>query len=63
MSSATILLSEADQWRLRYGDCRWSPPDIESLQLARFILSLHSGHGPDCLPFAAALRRASEPVE
>ncbi|MEG8181625.1 hypothetical protein [Nocardia terpenica] len=57
MNAATI-----DLWRLRHQFCRDTPPPIIDLDEARFVLSEHAGHEPDCRQYFAGLARASVPV-
>ncbi|AHH20746.1 hypothetical protein NONO_c59700 [Nocardia nova SH22a] len=50
--------AQIDIWRERHRFCGDTPSDM-SLDEARFILNEHSGHGPACSQFLAALERGS----
>jgi hypothetical protein len=47
-------------WTGRHRFCNDDPGPIATLDEARFVLTSHAGHGPDCLQYHAAMARASE---
>lgn len=50
----------SDLWNERHRFCADTPPPITGLDEARYVLSVHAGHG--CNQYFAAMRRASEPI-
>lgn len=46
-------LADADQWRHTHRRCSGEGP-FRSLEQARFVSNIHSGHGPACLQYLAA---------
>lgn len=50
---------DRDRWYNQGSSCINTPPPIENLDHARYLLNLHSGHGCQCKPFLAALSRSS----
>jgi hypothetical protein len=52
--------ADADRWRSIHQNCADTPGPITSLEQARYVLTLHAGHGGGCRQYLAALRRTSE---
>lgn len=55
----TATIAQAQIWDNLHRFCTDDPGEIKSLDEARYILTRHSGHGPECLQYLAALNRAS----
>ncbi|MFI5782857.1 hypothetical protein [Nocardia sp. NPDC051570] len=51
-----------ESWAERFADCDRTPVFL-SLEQARFVLTSHSGHGPYCLPYLAALAVGSSVID
>ncbi|MGQ4601428.1 hypothetical protein [Nocardia sp. R6R-6] len=49
---------DIDRWELRSRDCTLGIV-IEGQEHARYVLSVHSGHGGECRPFQDALSAVS----
>lgn len=49
----TITLADAEQWRHFHRSC-FAEVGFRSLEQARFVANIHSGHGPTCLQYLAA---------
>jgi hypothetical protein len=47
-----------DIWNLRHQYCEDEVP-IDDLDEARFVLTVHAGHGSHCRQYLTALKRAS----
>ncbi|WP_280393024.1 hypothetical protein [Nocardia wallacei] len=51
-----------DLWRERHRFCGDTPPPIEDLAEARYVLANHARHGGSCLQYLAAQQRAFSEV-
>ncbi|MBF6296163.1 hypothetical protein IU459_01235 [Nocardia amamiensis] len=51
--SMNISLADADQWRMAHRNCAMDG-SFRSLEQARFVANIHSGHGPSCKQYLSA---------
>ncbi len=49
----TISFADADHWRMTHRDCAIDG-SFRSLEQARFVANIHSGHGPGCKQYLSA---------
>lgn len=57
----TTSYAMKDLWHQRHRFCN-DESVIEDYDEARFVLTVHAGHGGECRQSAAALRRTSTPM-
>ncbi|MGO4614129.1 hypothetical protein AB4305_17175 [Nocardia sp. 2YAB30] len=58
----TITLADAEQWRHFHSKC-WQDGFFRSFDHARFVLDIHSGHGPSCLQYLSASAYISHGID
>lgn len=59
MNQLSATAQQIQQWDILHRVCENDPGEIDALDEARLVLTLHAGHGPECLQYLAGLARTS----